>query len=86
MQKADINGWPNVCMFAGEEITRLRAELATARNYALEALNELESDLQKKALWLRGEQAYREFPGFAINRTRDAKKAIRAMKGETVWS
>ena len=33
MQKANINGWPNVCMFAGEEITRLRAELATARNY-----------------------------------------------------
>jgi hypothetical protein len=51
-------------------------------NRVLDIINSLESDLQSKALWLRGEQSYKEYPGYSINRVRKAKKQIRDLKNE----
>lgn len=60
-------------------------EIAMSDDYEksiLDVINSLESDLQRRALWLRGEQAYKEYPGFSINRVREAKKQIKDLKNE----
>jgi len=37
-------------------------------------IQDLIDKIQQKALWLRGEQAYKEFPGFVINLLRQLQK------------
>ena len=96
MQKANINGWPNVCMFAGEEITRLRAELATARNYGLEAAAKVCDEQAAKFLrlaldpkctgdirWDNPHVAVETMRSYAERHAADAA-AVRDLKRETV--
>lgn len=53
---------------------------AKKENEIIRILNSLEASLQSKALWLRGNQAYKEYIGFSINRVREAKKEIMDLK------
>lgn len=46
------------------------------RQRCAQAAKGAEADFQTRRLCLRGEQAYREFPGYAVNRIRDLYKAI----------
>lgn len=39
-------------------------------------VKDVEDKMGKKVLWLRGEQAYREYHGFSINQMRELRKAI----------
>ena len=46
------------------------------RDRCAQAAKGAEADFQTRRLCLRGEQAYREFPGYSVNRIRDLYKSI----------
>lgn len=56
----------------------IASAIMAERERCAAAIKDAEDQMGKKALWLRGEQAYREYPGFSINQMRELRKAIMA--------
>lgn len=65
------NKGPAILAQAADLIESLRSDSARLAK-ELEEARKAAKDIEKKAMWLRGDSAYREFPTFVTNRLRAA--------------